>query len=82
MDAKYVYDGISRLLATSSARELPKPVSNGELRSVTENGDLQTAENGEVPEAKQTEGTNADEGIKSSALQTDMTDTNTENTTK
>ncbi|KAI9118261.1 hypothetical protein K1719_010593 [Acacia pycnantha] len=81
MDAKYVYDGISRLLATSSARELPKPVSNGELRSVTENGDLQTAENGEVPEAKQTEGTNADEEIKSSALQTDMRDTDTEKTT-
>lgn len=80
MDAKNVYDGISRLLATSSARELPKPVNNGELRSVTENGNLQAVENGEAPETKQTEGINAGEEIASSALQTETTDTNFEKT--
>lgn len=81
MDAKNVYEGLSRLLATSSARELPRPVSNGELRSVTENGNLQTVENGEALEAKQTEGTNDDGESKTSALQADMTDSNLEKRT-
>lgn len=81
MDAKNVYEGLSRLLATSSARELPRPVSNGELRSVTENGNLQTVENGEALEAKQTEGTNDDGESKTSALQADTTDSNLEKRT-
>ncbi|XP_072086601.1 conserved oligomeric Golgi complex subunit 8 isoform X2 [Arachis hypogaea] len=50
MDAKNLYDGISRLLETSSAaRELPKPVNNGKAKGADENGDVPAAaENGET----------------------------------
>ncbi|CAJ1942267.1 unnamed protein product [Sphenostylis stenocarpa] len=61
MDAKNVYDGISRLLETSSARELPKPVNNGEIKSVAENGELPKMENGETPDAKESEAINGEE---------------------
>lgn len=60
MDAKNVYDGISRLLETSSAREIPKPVNNGESKSVAENGDMPKMENGETP-AKESEAINGEE---------------------
>lgn len=60
-DAKTLFDGISRLLATSSSRELPKPVRNSEAKSISENGDVPNKENGEIPSAEQTESTNTEE---------------------
>ncbi|KAI4337157.1 hypothetical protein L6164_015605 [Bauhinia variegata] len=76
MDAKNLYDGVSRLLEASSARELPRPVSNGEAKSSTENGDLSVVENGETPDGKQTEAINVDEkGIENPISQTDQADT-------
>ncbi|KAH0726079.1 hypothetical protein KY284_001944 [Solanum tuberosum] len=57
-DATTLFDGISRLLATSSSRELPKPVRNSESNSISENGDV---ENGEIPSTEQPESTNAEE---------------------
>lgn len=61
MDAKNVYDGISRLLETSSARELPKPVNIGESKSIAENGEVPKMENGETSDAKESEAINGDE---------------------
>lgn len=78
MDAKNLYDGISRLLEASSARELPKPVNNGEAKSVAENGELPTMENGETPEAKESEAINAEEVNKGPTSHTDEEDTNNE----
>ncbi|XP_015943044.1 conserved oligomeric Golgi complex subunit 8 [Arachis duranensis] len=65
MDAKNLYDGISRLLETSSAaRELPKPVNNGKAKGADENGDVPAAaENGETTTAKESEAINADEVV-------------------
>ncbi|XLR03540.1 hypothetical protein S83_069738 [Arachis hypogaea] len=65
MDAKNLYDGISRLLETSSAaRELPKPVNNGKAKGADENGDvLAAAKNGGTPTAKESEAINADEVV-------------------
>lgn len=78
MDAKNVYDGIGRLLATSSSRELPKPVSNPEEKSISENGDLPVVENGVAPDVEQTQGTNTDEKEqKSPTLQIDGNQTDT-----
>ncbi|KAK7376177.1 hypothetical protein VNO78_35031 [Psophocarpus tetragonolobus] len=79
MDAKIVYDGISRLLETSSARELPKPVKNEESKSVAENGELPKLENGETPDAKESEAINGEE-VKEEGptLQTDQEVTNLE----
>ncbi|KAG5627525.1 hypothetical protein H5410_012743 [Solanum commersonii] len=57
-DATTLFDGISRLLVTSSSRELPKPVRNSEANSISENGDV---ENGEIPSTEQPESTNAEE---------------------
>ncbi|KAI3468102.1 hypothetical protein Pfo_024765 [Paulownia fortunei] len=45
-DAKNLFDGIDRLLATSPSRELPKPVHNAEVKNATENGNLPMVENG------------------------------------
>ncbi|WVZ24385.1 hypothetical protein V8G54_002929 [Vigna mungo] len=61
MDAKNVYNGISRLLEASSARELPKTVNSGESKSVAENGELPKMENGETPDAKESETVNGKE---------------------
>lgn len=81
MDAKNLYDGISRLIAASSARELPKPVNNGEAKSMVENGNLPAVENGEETldaDAKQTEVANAgDEENRDPASQTETDQTNT-----
>ncbi|OAY26883.1 conserved oligomeric Golgi complex subunit 8 [Manihot esculenta] len=78
MDAKNVYDGIGRLLATSSSRELPKSVSNPEEKSISENGDLPVVENGVAPDVEQTQGTNTDEKEqKSPTLQIDGNQTDT-----
>ncbi|TKY58334.1 Conserved oligomeric Golgi complex subunit 8 [Spatholobus suberectus] len=78
MDAKNVYDGISRLLETSSARELPKPVNNGESKSIAENGELPKMENGETPDAKESEAINGDEVNVGPTSPTDQEDTNLE----
>uniref|UniRef100_A0A7N0V5R0 Conserved oligomeric Golgi complex subunit 8 n=1 Tax=Kalanchoe fedtschenkoi TaxID=63787 RepID=A0A7N0V5R0_KALFE len=50
-EAKSLYDGISRLLSTSSYKALPKPVktSSDVVRSLSENGELSIAENGTAP---------------------------------
>lgn len=45
-DAKNLFDGIGRLLATSPSRELPKPVHNAEPKNVAENGNLPVVANG------------------------------------
>nr|KYP74688.1 hypothetical protein KK1_007378 [Cajanus cajan] len=79
MDAKNVYDGISRLLETSSARELPKPVNIGESKSIAENGEVPKLENGETSDAKESEAINGDEVIEvPTTSQTDQEETNVE----
>ncbi|CAK7352894.1 unnamed protein product [Dovyalis caffra] len=71
MDAKNLYDGIGRLLATSS-RELPRPANNIEGKNITENGDVPVVEDGVTPEVEPTGVTNADEKDQiSSTVQTD-----------
>uniref|UniRef100_A0A7N1A8Q8 Conserved oligomeric Golgi complex subunit 8 n=1 Tax=Kalanchoe fedtschenkoi TaxID=63787 RepID=A0A7N1A8Q8_KALFE len=53
LEAKNLYDGISRLLSTSSSNSLPKPVktSSDVVKSLSENGDLSVSENGTAPGA-------------------------------
>ncbi|XP_057416531.1 conserved oligomeric Golgi complex subunit 8 [Lotus japonicus] len=80
MEAKDVYQGISRLLEASSARELPKPVKNVEISSVAENGELPKMENGETPDANanESEAINADEVNEGMNSQTEQENTNLE----
>lgn len=80
MEAKDVYQGISRLLEASSARELPKPVKNVETSSVAENGELPKMENGETPDANanESEAINADEVNEGTNSQTEQENTNLE----
>ncbi|KAL2471977.1 conserved oligomeric Golgi complex component-related [Abeliophyllum distichum] len=47
-DAKNLFDGINRLLATSPSRELPKQVHKVDSKIMSENGNLPVAENGVV----------------------------------
>ncbi|KAK6927260.1 Conserved oligomeric Golgi complex subunit 8 [Dillenia turbinata] len=68
MDAKSLFDEIARLLATSSSRELPKPVQKTEAKAVSEDADQQIVENGLTPKisngeanADATEGSDANE---------------------
>lgn len=52
MDAKNLYEGLGRLLTISSTKEPPKPGSNGEEKTASENGDLPpqpVVENGVEP---------------------------------
>ncbi|WJX88356.1 conserved oligomeric Golgi complex component [Trifolium repens] len=63
MDAKNVYDGIGRLVEASSARELPKPVNNGEANSIAENGEVPKMDNGETPDAKESEAINTESEV-------------------
>ncbi|KAL6528793.1 conserved oligomeric Golgi complex component [Orobanche minor] len=44
-DAKNLFSGISRLLASSRSRELPKPIHNAETKNTPDNGNLLTVEN-------------------------------------
>lgn len=60
MDAKSLYDGIGRLLAHSTSRNLPKPSNNAEEKSISENGDLPVVENGVTSAAEEAEGSNED----------------------
>lgn len=74
MDAKSLYDGIGRLLATSSSRGLQRQPLNStkEEKSITENGNLPTVENGVTADVEQTEvATNGDEEQKVPILITD-----------
>ncbi|KAF5748335.1 hypothetical protein HS088_TW04G00287 [Tripterygium wilfordii] len=48
MDAKNLYDGISRLLSVSTSRKLPKAVNDADSKSVSENGDITVVENGDT----------------------------------
>jgi hypothetical protein len=63
MDAKNVYDGIGRLVEASSARELPKPVNNGEANSIAENGEVPKMDNRETPDAKESEAINTESEV-------------------
>ncbi|KAJ9183605.1 hypothetical protein P3X46_007434 [Hevea brasiliensis] len=72
MDAKNLYNGIDRLLATSPSRELPRPVNNPEEKVMINNGDMPVVENGVSPNVEQTQSIIADEKEqKSPTLQTD-----------
>ncbi|KAI3499352.1 hypothetical protein L1887_35149 [Cichorium endivia] len=58
-DGKYVLEGLNRLLATASSRQLPKRVQNAapvETKSVAENGSV--VENGAVADGKEMEKSN------------------------
>lgn len=61
MDAKSLFDGIGRLLATSASKQLPKPIQNTETRSISGNGNLPVVENGLVTNGEQTGNTDLDE---------------------
>ncbi|CAJ2635864.1 unnamed protein product [Trifolium pratense] len=74
MDAKNVYDGIGRLVEASAARELPKPVNNGEASSIAENGKVPKMDNGETPDAKESEAINTE----SEAIKTESESINNE----
>jgi len=78
MDAKNVYNGLTHLIEASCVRELPKPVDNGESKSVAENGELPQIENGEASDAKESEAINDEEVNKDPASQTVQEDTNLE----
>lgn len=74
-DAKGLFDGIGRLLAASTARELPKPVNSPEKKSVSENGNVPPVENGVVANGEQTDNTvpEENEGENNINLQTEET---------
>ncbi|KAK6927261.1 hypothetical protein RJ641_005852, partial [Dillenia turbinata] len=68
MDAKSLFDEIARVLATSSSRELPKPVQKTAAKAVSEDADQQIVENGLTPKISNgevngdaTEGSDANE---------------------
>jgi len=75
MDAKNIYDGIRRLVEASSARELPKPVSNnGEASGIAENGEVPKMDNGETPDAKEPDAKESEAiNTESEAINTDET---------
>ncbi|XP_065850352.1 conserved oligomeric Golgi complex subunit 8 [Euphorbia lathyris] len=76
MDAKNIYDGIGSLLATSSLRELPKPLNKPEEAKITVNGDLPVIENG-ITSGEKTPDINIDEREqKTPSLETDEKQTN------
>lgn len=61
-EAKNLFDGINRLLATSPSRILPKPVPNPEPKNVAENGvvengilhnNIERTESGSIGENKE-----------------------------
>ncbi|CAM8949573.1 unnamed protein product [Rhodiola kirilowii] len=76
LEANNLYDGITRLLSTSSAKTLPKPVktSSDVIKSLSENGDLSIPENGTAPGGgiERSQSANLDEKTqRSSILETD-----------
>ncbi|KAI5669673.1 hypothetical protein M9H77_19526 [Catharanthus roseus] len=61
-DAKNLFDGLVRLLATTSSRELPKPpVQNPEGNNISENGNLPSMENGSMPNIERTSSVSLEE---------------------
>ncbi|XP_052170562.1 conserved oligomeric Golgi complex subunit 8 [Diospyros lotus] len=60
-DAKDLFEGVRRLLATSSPKELPKPVQTAEGKSVPENGNAPVVENGDALDTEQTPDSNTDD---------------------
>lgn len=61
-DSKGLFDGIARLVTTSTSKDLPKPVNNSETKNATENGDAPPAENGVMANGEeQTESLGTDE---------------------
>lgn len=60
-DAKNLFDGINRLLATSPSRALPKQVHNVDSKGMPENGNLPVPENGDVHSDEQAESNNEKE---------------------
>ncbi|XP_019154193.1 PREDICTED: conserved oligomeric Golgi complex subunit 8-like [Ipomoea nil] len=60
-DAKNLFEGISKLLATSPSRELPKPIHTVENKTISENGNLPLVENGGTPNGDQSGDTNSEE---------------------
>ncbi|CAM8952825.1 unnamed protein product [Rhodiola kirilowii] len=76
LEANNLYDGITRLLSTSFAKTLPKPVktSSDVIKSLSENGDLSIPENGTAPGGgiERSQSANLDEKTqRSSILETD-----------
>ncbi|CAN1120899.1 Conserved oligomeric Golgi complex subunit 8 [Linum perenne] len=64
MDAKNLFDGVNRLLATAPSRELPKPVNKKtEEKGVAENGEVPIVENGATSNGEK-ESAAQDEGEK------------------
>ncbi|XP_010262030.1 PREDICTED: conserved oligomeric Golgi complex subunit 8 [Nelumbo nucifera] len=56
-ESKSLFDGISKLLSVSAARELPKPVDTTEGKHITENGgEMPVADNGVLPVTATDEG--------------------------
>nr|GLL47034.1 conserved oligomeric Golgi complex subunit 8-like [Ipomoea trifida] len=60
-DAKNLFEGISKLLATSPSRELPKPIHTVENKTISENGNLPSVENDGTPNGDQSGDTNSEE---------------------
>lgn len=55
IEGKHMFEGITRLLTTSSSRQLPKRVQNIEPKSVSENGNPPAVENGVVTDVEEAE---------------------------
>lgn len=67
-DGNYLFEGLTRLLSTSSSRQLPKRVQNAE----TKNGKSPAVENGAVADVKETENSNTveEDNTNNTSLQT------------
>lgn len=60
MDAKGLYDGLSRQLSVSTVRDAPKTSSRGEETTPTSaNGEVPVLENGGLPSSEEAEDGNA-----------------------
>ncbi|KAF5937932.1 hypothetical protein HYC85_025438 [Camellia sinensis] len=70
-DAKNLFDGIGRLLATSRSKELPKPVQHTVEKITSENGNMPVVENGLMPDVEQTGSSSVDENEQNITPQTE-----------
>ncbi|THG16994.1 hypothetical protein TEA_004863 [Camellia sinensis var. sinensis] len=70
-DAKNLFDGIGRLLATSRSKELPKPVQHTVEKITSENGNMPVVENGVMPDVEQTGSSSVDENEQNITPQTE-----------
>ncbi|XAR57612.1 hypothetical protein NMG60_11025810 [Bertholletia excelsa] len=70
-DAKNLFDGIGRLLASASSKELPRPVQKTAGKTVSENGEAPVVENGSIPSIEQTENMDADKKEENTTSQTE-----------